>query len=35
MSEPVSLFFILETIGFILVAVAIGIVLVQNKKIKK
>lgn len=35
MNEPVSLTFILETIGVILVAIAIGIVLVKNKKIDK
>ncbi len=33
MSEPVSLTFIFETIGVILVLIAVGIVLVKSKKI--
>jgi hypothetical protein len=35
MSEPVSLTFILETIGVILLVTAIGIILVKSKKIDK
>jgi hypothetical protein len=35
MNEPVSLTFIFQTIGVILILVAIGIVLVKNKKVEK
>jgi hypothetical protein len=35
MNEPVSLTFIFETVGVILVMIAIGIVLVKNKKVEK
>jgi len=35
MNEPVSLTFIFETVGVILVMIVIGIVLVKNKKVEK
>jgi len=35
MNEPVSLTFIFETVGVILVMIAIGIFLVKNKKVEK
>ena len=35
MNEPVSLTFIFETVGVILVMISIGIVLVKNKQVEK
>jgi hypothetical protein len=35
MGEPVSLTFILTTIGIVLVVIAIGVVLVKSKNIEK